>query len=279
MKTMLFFGLGYSAQVLADRLLAAGWKVIGTSRQANLRQRWAARGATMLPFDETTALPTDIIGSASHILTSIRPDAEGDLVLLRHLTDLRASKRLSWAGYLGTTAVYGDRDGAWVDESASLAPTSERGQYRVEAERAWLESGLPAHIFRLAGIYGPGRSAIDALRAGKARRIVKEGQLFSRIHVEDIANVLEASIERPAPGTIYNVCDDEPAPPQDVIAHGAHLLGVPVPPDIPFETAELSPMARSFYADNRRIRNDRIRRDLGVSLAYPTYREGLASLI
>jgi nucleoside-diphosphate-sugar epimerase len=175
--------------------------------------------------------------------------------------------------------VYGNRQGAWVDEESELAPTIDRAWRRVEAERIWLQSGLPVHLFRLAGIYGPGRNQLRDLLDGHARRIVKPGQVFSRIHVEDIATTLEASIARPCPGAIYNVCDDEPAPPQDVVTYAAELLGVEPPPLLDYATAQISPMARTFYADNRRVRNDRIKQELGVRLAYPTYRQGLATLL
>ena len=169
-----------------------------------------------------------------------------------------------------------------MDETTPTAPVGRRSRARVAAEKAWVDigasSGKAVHVFRLAGIYGPGRSALDNLREGTARRIVKPGQVFSRVHVEDIASVLEASMARPRPGRVYNVCDDEPAPPQDVVAYAAGLLGVEPPPEQPYETAELSPMARTFYKDNRRVRNERIKRELGVTLAYPTYREGLRGL-
>jgi nucleoside-diphosphate-sugar epimerase len=184
-----------------------------------------------------------------------------------------------WVGYLSTTGVYGDRAGGWVDEDSELRPVNARSRWRVEAERAWAESGLPVEIFRLAGIYGPGRSAFDRLREGRAQRIVKEGQLFSRIHVDDIAAALAASIATPRPGAVWNLADDEPAPPEDVIEHAARLLGLPVPPAIPFETAELTPMARSFYAESKRVSNRRLRETLGVALAHPTYREGLAAIL
>jgi nucleoside-diphosphate-sugar epimerase len=271
----LCFGFGYSAATLARRLLARGWTVRGTSREPTKR---AVEGVELFRFDRQTPVPDPALAGVTHLLSSIAPDEAGDPVLDVERRRLEALPDLAWAGYLGTTAVYGDRAGGWVDETAELAPTSARGERRVAAERAWLESGLPAHVFRLAGIYGPGRSAVDQLRAGSARRIVKPGQVFSRIHVDDIAGVLEASIARPRRGAVYNVCDDEPAPPQDVVAYAAGLLGVPVPPDLPFDTAELSPMARSFYADNRRVANDRIKRELGVKLRYPTYRDGLDAL-
>ncbi|MFW5678803.1 MAG: SDR family oxidoreductase [Pseudomonadota bacterium] len=274
--TLLCFGFGYTARTLAARLLAKGWTVRGTSREPAKR---ALADVTLYPFDRDTRLPDAALDGVTHVLTSIAPDEAGDPVLDVEGGRLAALPGLVWAGYLGTTAVYGNRDGDWVDETSELAPTSRRGWRRVAAEKAWLESGLPAHVFRLAGIYGPGRSALDQLRTGTARRIVKPGQVFSRIHVEDIANVLEASIERPKPGAVYNVCDDEPAPPQDVIEYAARKLGLPVPPDLPYETAELSPMARTFYLDNRRVKNDRIKHELGVHLAYPTYRHGIDALV
>jgi nucleoside-diphosphate-sugar epimerase len=202
-------------------------------------------------------------------------------VLAHHLKGLRRCADLTWVGYLSTTGVYGDRGGAWVDEADAVAPTMARTRRRVAAEGHWLASGLPVHIFRLAGIYGPGagRNALDAVRGGRARRIVKTGQVFGRVHVDDIVQVLRASIARPNPGAIYNVADDEPAPPQDVIAFACQLLGVAPPPEMPFEAAELSPMARSFYADNRRVCNARIKRELGIKLRYPTYRDGLRVIL
>jgi nucleoside-diphosphate-sugar epimerase len=274
--TLLCFGFGYSASTLADRLLARGWTVRGTSRDPQKRAR---AGVALFAFDRGTPLDPAAYEGVTHVLTSVAPDEAGDPVLAVEGERLKALSALAWVGYLGTTAVYGDRAGGWVDETAELAPTSARGRRRVDAERAWLATGLPVHVLRLAGIYGPGRSAVDQLRAGTARRIVKPGQVFSRIHVDDIAGVLEASIARPNPGAIYNVCDDEPAPPQDVVAYAAERLGLPVPPDLPFETAELSPMARSFYADNRRVSNARIKHELGVRLARPTYRDGIDAVV
>ena len=275
--TLLCFGLGYSAEVLALRLIARGWRIIGTSRKAEKRQLLAAKGFTTYPFDRDHPLPSEAFTGVTHVLTSIAPDEAGDPVLDLHQEDLRRCE-LAWAGYLGTTAVYGDRGGDWVDETTPIDPTLARADRRARAEAAWLGSGLPAHIFRLAGIYGPGRNPFVNLKTGTARRIVKEGQVFSRIHVEDIATVLEASIDRPNPGQVYNVCDDEPAPPQDVVAHAAELMGIAPPPEQDYATADLSPMARTFYQDNRRVRNDRLETELGVRLAFPTYREGLLAL-
>lgn len=278
---MLFcFGLGYSAGVLARRLVAEGWEVRGTTRKPEKAVALEEEGFRTFPFDRDRPLvdPAAALGGVTHVLTSIAPDERGDPVLDAHKDDLAALPSLAWVGYLGTTGVYGDRQGAWVDEDTPVDPTLARSDRRARAEAAWLASGLPAHVFRLAGIYGPGRSAFDNLRQGTARRIVKPGQVFSRIHVEDIATVVAASMARPSPGRVYNVCDDEPAPPQDVVAFAADLLGVEPPPEQPYETAELSPMARTFYKDNRRVRNERIKRELGVTLAYPTYREGLRGL-
>ena len=213
---------------------------------------------------------------------SAPPGEQGDPVLRHHRDDLRAAPQLQWIGYLSTVGVYGGHGGAWVDEATPANPGSPRSQYRLAAEQAWLALPNGAKpligVFRLSGIYGPGRSAIDNLRDGTARRIVKPGQVFNRIHVDDIALVLEAAMARQPASQIYNVTDDEPAPPQDVVGYAAALLGLPVPPDLPFATAALSPMARSFYSDNKRVRNDRMKRELGVSLAHPTYREGMAAI-
>jgi nucleoside-diphosphate-sugar epimerase len=277
------FGLGYTALALARSLAAAGWRISGTTRAAEKQAKLASEGFDVFLFERGRPLrePAAALAGATHVLTSIVPDEAGDPVLAHHLADLRRCATLTWVGYLGTTGVYGDRGGAWVDESDPVAPTMPRTRRRVAAECAWLASGLPVHIFRLAGIYGPGRgrNALDAVRAGAARRIVKPGQVFGRIHVDDIVQVLCASIARPNPGAIYNVADDEPTPPQDVVAFACALLEVEPPPEMPYEAAELSPMARSFYADNRRVDNARIKRELGVQLRYPTYREGLRAIM
>jgi len=281
MPRLFCFGLGYSAVELAQRLHRQGWSVAGTCRSEAAAAPLRAQGFDITLFDraQPPATPEAALAGASHILSSVPPDDAGDPVLDHWAPVLAALGGIAWAGYLSTTGVYGDRAGGWVDESAALEPTGERGRRRVAAEQGWLSLGLPMHLFRLAGIYGPGRSALDTLRSGRARRIVKPGQVFSRIHVADIASVLEASIARPNPGAAYNLCDDNPAPPDEVIAYAAELLGVPAPPEIPFESAELSEMARSFYADNKRVSNDRIKRELGVTLAYPDYRLGLKALL
>jgi len=273
MKTLLSLGHGYSANALARLLIPQGWTVIGTTRKADKAARLQSDGIEPLlwPGDLAPAL-----ARASHVLVSAAPDAAGDPFLLAWPGIAQA--RLDWVGYLSTTGVYGDHQGGWVDETTPLTPNSPRGAQRVLAETQWLATGLPVHIFRLAGIYGPGRGPFEKVRDGSARRILKPGQFFSRTHVDDIAQVLAASIARPCPGTAYNICDDEPAPPEDVLSHAASLLGLPEPPAIPFDQADMTPMARSFYSESKRVRNHRIKDELGVKLLYPTYREGLAAL-
>ena len=237
------------------------------------------RAAGVAPLDWADAAAVDAaIGSADALLVSLPPDASGDPVLARHRAALAAAPA-AWVGYLSTTGVYGDRQGGWVDEDSALAPVNDRSRRRVAAEAAWAATGLPVEVFRLAGIYGPGRSAFDRLREGRARRVVKPGQVFSRIHVGDVARTLEAALAKPCPGRICNVADDEPAPPQDVIAFAARLLDLPVPPEVPFDAGELSPMARSFWSESKRVSNRRIREELGVDLAFPDYRGGLRAIL
>ena len=255
--------------------------MIGTTRTSGNAAALQARGVEPLIFPGTDPAPA--IEAATHILVSAGPDADGDPILRDAAPLLEQAAGIAWLGYLSTTGVYGDHCGDWVDESTSLAPSTTRGRRRVEAEGAWsalaARANLPLHIFRLAGIYGPGRGPFAKVRAGTARRIIKPGQVFSRIHVDDIAKILSASIARPNPGAIYNVCDDDPAPPQDVIAYAAELLGLPVPEAVKFEDAELTPMARSFYAESKRVRNDRMKSDLCLTLKYPDYRAGLRALL
>ena len=280
--TLLSLGHGYSAQALAARLVPQGWRILGTTRSADKAARLAALGVEPLIWPGAALGPA--LQQATHILQSIGPDAGGDPVLNAHAENIAAAApHLRWVGYLSTTGVYGDHQGGWVDESTPLTPTTQRGRWRLRAEDQWralaAETGLPLHVFRLAGIYGPGRGPFEKVRDGTARRIVKPDQFMSRIHVADIAQVLEASMARPAPGTAYNLCDDEPAPPEDVLLHAAQLLGLPPPPAVAFDQAEMTALARSFYSESKRVRNDRIKRDLGVRLAYPSYREGLAALL
>lgn len=278
MQRLFCFGLGFSAEILASRLKSKGWQAAGTTRTRGRVEALATRGYEAHLFGSPAPLQ-----DATHILVSIPPGGAGDPVLAHHAQDL-AEVRPAWLGYLSTTGVYGDHAGAWVDEQTPPAPQSERAKRRVAAEQAWTQwgraHGVPVHIFRLAGIYGPGRNQLESLRDGTARRIVKPGQVFSRIHVDDIATVLEASIAKPNAGAIYNLCDDEPAPPHEVIDYAAKLLNMSPPPLERFEDAAstMSEMALSFYADSKRVRNDRIKSELGVKLLYPTYREGLMAL-
>ncbi|WP_372836504.1 SDR family oxidoreductase [Puniceibacterium confluentis] len=277
--TLLSLGHGYSARALSRLLLPQGWRIIGTTRSADSAGALAETGIEPVLWEAGAV--RDALAQATHLLISAGPDSAGDpsLRLIGDAITARAPE-LYWAGYLSTTGVYGDHHGAWVDETTPLTPGTERGLLRVEAEAAWgAIPGLPLHVFRLAGIYGPGRGPFAKVRAGKARQIIKRGQVFSRIHVDDIARVLAASIERPNPGAVYNVCDNDPAPPQDVISHAAELLNLPEPPKVDFRKAELSDMARSFYAESKRVSNERIKNELGVELLYPDYRSGLQSLL
>ena len=277
------FGLGYSAAALAARLAAEGYRLAGTCRSEARRTTLRAAGIDAYLFDRGRPLDAAAaLAGTTHLLSSVPPDDAGDPVLDQHAADIAGLGGLAWVGYLSTTGVYGDRQGGWVDEDAPLTPATERGRRRVDAERQWLRlfdaHGLPVHRFRLAGIYGPGRSQLDAIKAGTAQRIDKPGQVFSRIHVDDIAAVLAASIARPNPGAAYNVCDDEPAPPAEVVAFACDLLGLAPPPLVSFAEARLSAMGRSFFAESKRVSNARIKHELGVQLRYPTYREGLAAL-
>ena len=278
MSTLLSFGHGYSARALGRLLLPQGWRVTGTTRSTDKAAELCAEGTHPLVWPGADLGPA--LGSATHLLISAAPDDDGDPVLCLVKDEIAArAGQFEWVGYLSTTGVYGDRDGDWVDESSVLNPATVRGRARVKAEAEWATLGLPLHIFRLAGIYGPGRGPFEKVRQGTARRIIKPGQVFSRIHVDDIAQVLLASINRPHPGASYNLCDDDPAPPEDVIAYAAELLGLPIPPAEDFATAEMTPMARSFYAESKKVRNDRIKTELGVTLIYPDYRSGLAALL
>ncbi len=277
------FGLGYSARALARLVAAEGWVVRGTCRTDEKAAEFRARGFAAEPFERSRPLSAEAMSGVTHVLVSVPPDIAGDPVLDSHGGDIAALPGLAWLGYLSTTGVYGDRGGGWVDEAAALQPSGERGRRRVKAEQGWRElwrdRGVPVHVFRLAAIYGPRRSPFEALRAGTARRIDKPGQVFSRIHVDDLARVLLASMQKPRAGAIYNVCDDDPAAPEAVVAYAAALLGVPAPPLVPLAEARLSAMALSFYDDNKRVRNGLIKRELGVALRYPDYRAGLAAIL
>lgn len=277
--TLLSLGHGYSAEGLEARLLPRGARIIGTTRSPEKARAMAARGLTPLIWPGNP-LP---LHEATHLLSSIAPVDGRDPVLAAHADEIAQARHLRWVGYLSTIGVYGDRQGGWVDEDDAPDATSARAAARLRAEADWQavcdRAGLRLHVFRLGGIYGPGRGPFAKLRAGRAERVVKPGQVFSRIHQEDIGQALDLAMQSDIGSRIFNLCDDTPAPPQDVLAHAARLLGLPVPPEVPFDQANLSPMARSFYADNKRVRNDRIKRELGLKLRYPDYQSGLDAIL
>ncbi len=281
-RRLFIFGLGYSGLEIAKLARAQGWDVAGTCTTAEKAERLRASGIEAHQFDGTAALPAATLANASHVLCTIAPKETGDPALG---TCCALLERATWLGYLSTTGVYGDHGGGWVDEATPAKPGQARSIERLAAEQAWRDlarqTGATLDILRLPGIYGPGRSAIDQVKAGTARRIDKPGQFFSRIHVEDIANAALAAMARTDGEALWNVADDLPAPNSEVIAYAFELLGKPVPPAIPWEQAApaMSPMARSFYMESRRVRNDRLKRDLGVVLRYPTYREGLKAIV
>ena len=282
MGHMLFFGFGFCAKALAPLLRARGWQLSATCRDDEKAAFLSAQDITPLRLTGAPLTAAELDG-VSHVLLSAAPDEDGDPALPL-LTEALAAlqEKPQWMGYLSTTGVYGDHGGAWVDEETPPGPLGARGQRRVDAEKAWgalaQAHDLPMHYFRLAGIYGPGRNQLRSLKNGTARRIDKPGQVFSRIHVDDIAQVLLASIDRPNRGRAYTVCDDEAAPPQDVVAFAAGLMHTTPPPLLPFDEVDLSPMAKSFYGENKRLHNRRMVDELGVALTYPTYREGLRAL-
>jgi nucleoside-diphosphate-sugar epimerase len=283
---LFILGLGYSAQALARRALDAGWRVGGTVRDAEKALGLAAEGIEALAFDADEDDVDDVatkLREADALLISIPPGNGADRLPERlAATVVRDAGRLAWIGYLSTIGVYGDHGGAWVDETTPCTPLSARSKARLAAEGSWTKlgslAGKPVIVFRLPGIYGPGRNALASLREGTAKRIVKPGQVFNRVNVEDIATALRASILDDVAGAVYNLTDDEPSPAQDVVTYAATLLGVEPPPEIPFEEAKLSPMAASFYAENKRVRNTLIKKALGFTPAFPSYREGLEAL-
>jgi dTDP-4-dehydrorhamnose reductase len=280
---LLVFGLGYSARHFVAHYGGVFERISGTVRDKEHR-RAPVPGVEMLHFSPEGASPEieDRLAEADVILVSVPPGTSVDPVLARFGRKLAAIKRPQRILYLSTIGVYGDHGGEWVDESQPPTPRSERSAVRVQAERAWSAMGRggakTVHLLRLSGIYGPGRNALVNLAEGKARRLVKPGQVFNRIHVEDIARSIAALVVHDGESDAWNVTDDEPAPPQDVIAYAAELMAIEPPPEQDFDTAQLTPMARSFYGENKRVSNRKIREVLGLDLAYPTYREGLAAL-
>jgi nucleoside-diphosphate-sugar epimerase len=282
---LLILGLGYSAGFFARAALARGWEVTGTVRSPDKAAELGREGIPALLFDgfSVSSALAKAVAEAEAVLVSIQPGEDGDPVLQRVRSPLAAAPMLRWIGYLSTIGVYGDQGGAWIDESQPVNPGNARNRLRVAVEQDWLalgrDTGKATQIFRLAGIYGPGRNPLTKLREGKATRLVKPGQVFNRIHVDDIAGILTASLARPRNGAIYNVTDDEPAPPQDVVSLAAELAGLEAPPEVPFAEARLSPMAASFYGENKRVSNGLVKRELGYAFRYPTYRDALQALI
>ncbi|MBD8878371.1 SDR family oxidoreductase [Roseibium polysiphoniae] len=277
------FGVGYSSQAFIERVKDRFDWIGGTTRSAEKAERLNSEGIVPFLFDgqEPTEAIAAALRTATHVLISIGPDETGDRVLHHHSDDIAAGHP-QWIGYLSTVGVYGNHDGGWVDEDTPCKPVSKRSVQRVAAENAWLNFsetyGLPVQIFRLSGIYGPGRNVFENFKKGKARRLIKPGQVFNRIHVDDIAGALEAAMQQPKT-RIYNVTDDEPAPPQDVVTYAAKLLGVAPPAEVPFETADLTPMARSFYGENKRVSNARVKAELNYNFKFSNYKNALSSII
>jgi nucleoside-diphosphate-sugar epimerase len=280
---LFLFGYGFSGRALAQRLARKGWQVAATHRDTEGSARIAADGFTPVDLGDRPVLAR-ALAETQALLVTAPPGPDGCPGLNALVGPMaEAGAFPDWTGYLSTTGVYGDRHGGWVTEESRLAAQSIEGARRVGAERDWLQvgrgMGLTVAVFRLPGIYGPGRSAFERLRAGRAQRIVAPGQVFSRIHVDDLAAGLEASIARPRAGGVYNLCDDEPAPNSDVIAYAAQLLGLPPPPEIALAEAALSPATLRFYAESKRVSNARAKAELGWRPTYPTYREGLSAIL
>lgn len=277
------FGYGFSARALARRLRPKGWDIAASFRDAGAAARAQAEGVEPVALSDRAAL-VRVLSRSQALLVTAPPGPDGCPGLNALVGPLaQAGAFPDWTGYLSTTGVYGDRRGGWVTEASRLAAQSVEGARRVAAERDWLEvgrgMGLTVTVFRLPGIYGPGRSVLDRLREGRARRIAAPGQVFSRIHVDDLAAGLEASIARPRAGGIYNLCDDEPAPNSDVVAYAASLLDLEPPPEVALADADLRPAAQRFYAESKRVSNARAKAELSWRPAYPTYREGLRAIL
>jgi len=282
-KKLFCFGFGYTAKALAARLAGEGWRIIGTTMSPEKADAMRAIGVAPVVW-RGDALDEAALEDATAILISTPPSDAGCPALLSAQGLIAATRdRLKWIGYLSTNGVYGDHGGAWVDEDSALKATSARARRRIVAEEAWAEfcrrHNLPLAIFRLPGIYGPGRSALDAVRNGVAKRINKPGQVFNRMHVDDIAAGLAASLHAPEQQGVYNFADDEPAPQQNVVAYACQLLSVEPTPLTEIEDAGLSEAAMGFYADNKRVSNRRMKSALEIELKYPTYREGLSNIL
>tara|TARA_Y100000588_G_scaffold386614_1_gene482564 strand:- start:326 stop:1231 length:906 start_codon:yes stop_codon:yes gene_type:complete len=281
-KNLFCFGFGFAAQALAKRLRSKNWSISGTCRTKD--KNFCLTNLPIFSFDGNQASKEmlAVLSEATHLLISIPPQTSGDVVLNNFSSHITNNKNLQWIGYISSTGVYGDTRGEWVDESSPLKPETELNVRRVESEIAWLkmakQNGCPVMVFRCVGIYGPGRNLLVSVKQGKARRIEKPGLVFSRIHVEDLAQTLESSIQNPKSGEIYNVCDDEPAPPSKAAEYAFKLLNISPPPLIPFDSAELSEIARGFYKSCKRVSNKKIKEQLGIKLKYPNYRNGLDAI-
>ena len=284
---LLVIGPGYSAQACIRDFEKNGYRISIAARRREVLKDWEDAGYSALDLSKNAPWPDEVKHNITHLLTTVAPPREGDdglpdPILRNHEEQIAQCKKLFWIGYLSSTIVYGDHQGKTVDETTPATPSQPRGHRRRGGEMAWQAFGdkheITVHLFRLAGIYGPGRNAIETLRSRRARRIVKKGQVFSRIHVDDIAQIVVAAAKSGLPSGVFNAADTLSAPPQDVLVHAAELLGVEPPPAIDFEQADLSPMARSFYAESKRVIANRLD-DLGVTLKYPTYHEGLKAIM
>ena len=280
---LLIIGFGYSAAALVEQLQGA-MAITATLRRREAFARAEASGVRPILFDGVVASPDvrDSLARTTHLLISAPPGSDGDPLLRLHAGDFADAPRLAWIGYLSTIGVYGDHQGGMVDERTPPAPLNARSRLRLAAENAWLDvaasKDIALHIFRLGGIYGPGRNTLVALAEGSQKRVIKPGQVFNRIHVEDVAGLVAAGMARPPAGTVFNGVDEEPSAPQEVVLHAASLMGITPPPEVPLEQAGLSPMGLSFYGENKRVSSRWTREVLGYELRYPTYREGLAAL-
>jgi len=282
-RRILIFGYGGVGAATGRRLAAQGWSVAATARTAQAAAALGDEGVAVVDPASAAAV-SEAAAAAQAILITAPPGEAGCPGLAALAGPLRNSGPAApWIGYLSTTGVYGDHAGRWVFEETPLSPLSAEATRRVAAEAAWTalaeETGATLAIFRLPGLYGVGRSALDRVRAGEARRLTRPGQVFSRLHLDDAGTGVAAALAKPRPGAVFNLCDDEPAPSADVTAHAARLLGVPAPPEETVDLATLSPAARRFWSENKRVSNARAKAELGWRPAWPTYREGLAAIL
>lgn len=281
-ETVFVLGAGFSGRAIAKAARAKGWRVFGTTRSRDRFAALEAAGAEPLVFDgaNMNAAVAAALAQATLLVASIAPDETGDPALNAVRDAMAGANKLKWIGYLSTVGVYGDKGGDWVVEATAVNPSSARSRHRAQAEADWVElaarRSLPLAILRLSGIYGPGRNALDNVANGDAKRVVKPGQVFNRIHVDDIAGAALFLAERRENG-VFNVTDDLPAPPQDVVEFAATLMGAAVPPAVAYDAAALSPMGRSFYAENKRVSNAKLKA-LGYRFLHPDFRDGLGAM-